>query len=119
MMTSTLTWSLSNFYKKITYKKSKKFINNRDIDDPRNNSFCSMPIKFDFEDGGARVHCERTLREKCGLRATMSLPAPIRKELAAFNKAVRVAYPGKIVMTRPDVRSLSLVAFTKNDGGKS
>ena len=49
----------------------------------------------------------------------MSLPAPIRKELAAFNKAVRAAYPGKIVMTRPDVRSLSLVAFTKNDGGKS
>ena len=49
----------------------------------------------------------------------MSLPAPIRKELAAFNKAVRAAYPGKIVMTQPDVRSLSLVAFTKNDGGKS
>ena len=49
----------------------------------------------------------------------MSLPTPIRKELAAFNKAVRAAYPGKIVMTRPDVHSLSLVAFTKNDGGKS
>ena len=39
-------------------QKSKKFISNPDIDDPRNNSFCSMPIKFDFEDGGARVHFE-------------------------------------------------------------
>ena len=49
----------------------------------------------------------------------MSLPKPIRKELSAFNMAVRDAYPGKIIMTRVDISSLRLVAFMKDDGAKS
>ena len=49
----------------------------------------------------------------------MSLPKPIRKELSAFNMAVRAAYPGKIIMTRVDISSLRLVAFMKDDGAKS
>ena len=65
------------------------------------------------------MHFERTFRKKCGLRATMSLSPPIRKELSAFNKAVRAAYPEMIVMTRPDIATLSFVAFIKEDGAGS
>ena len=97
--------------------RTKKFINNRNLDDSRNNSFCTLPIKLDFQDKGSRLHFERTFREKCGLRATMSLPQPIRKELSAFNKAVRSAYPDWIVMTRPDVATLSFIAMVKREGG--
>ena len=100
-------------------QRTKKFINNRDSSDARNNTFCTLPIKLDFPDRGSRMHFERTFREKCGLRATMSLPTPIRKELSAFNKAVRSAYPDKIVMTRPDIATLSFVAFIKEDGAGS
>ena len=100
-------------------QRTKKFINNRKLDDPRNNTFCTLPIKLDFQDRGSRLYFERTIREKCGLPATMSLPKPIRKELSAFNMAVRAAYPGKIIMTRVDISSLRLVAFMKDDGAKS
>ena len=100
-------------------QRTKKFINNRKLDDPRNNTFCTLPIKLDFQDRGSRLYFERTIREKCGLRATMSLPKPIRKELSAFNMAVRAAYPGNIIMTRVDISSLRLVAFMKDDGAKS
>ena len=97
-------------------QRTKRFANNRDPDDPKNNTYCTLPIRLDFQDRGSRMHFERTIRERCGLRATMSLPTLIRKELAAFNKAVRSLYPDKIIMTRPDIPSLRLVAFMKEDG---
>ena len=99
-------------------QRTKRYINNRDADDDKNNTFCTLPIKLDFQDRGSRLNFERTIREKCGLRATMSLPTPIRKELSAFNKAVRTFYHGKIIMTRPDISMLRFVAFMKNDGDK-
>jgi len=77
--------------------------------------FCSMPVKLDFEDMAGRIHFERTMREKCGVRATMSLPPNIRAEQKVFHDQLKLAYPDQLIMTRPDTRSLSFIAFAKKD----
>jgi len=99
-------------------QKSRKFIGRAGESDPRTNKFCTMPIKLKFDDRSARINFERSIQTNCGLRATMSVPAPIRTEQAAFGKAVRARYPNEIVMVRPDIEALELVAFHKEDGGK-
>ena len=99
-------------------QRSKKFIGRGGAGDPRTNTFCTMPIKLKFEDRSARINFERAIRSNCGLRATMSVPGPIRTEQTAFGKAVRARYPGEIVMVRPDISALELVAFHKRDGGE-
>jgi hypothetical protein len=81
-----------------------------------NTSCHTMPVKLRFEDRNTRLHFERTIKSVCGLRATMSLPKPLREEQAVFLRAVKERYPGRIVTARPDVASLRLVAFHKLHG---
>jgi hypothetical protein len=54
--------------------------------------YCTMPVKFSFEDRSTRLHFERTIKDCCNLRAVMSLPKPIREEQSAF---VRTGIRGK------------------------
>ena len=81
-------------------------------------AFCTMPVRLEFEDRSGRLHFERTMREKCGLKASMSLPLGLRVAQKAATSAVKREYPGMVVMVRPDVNSLSFVALVKRDGKK-
>jgi hypothetical protein len=78
---------------------------------------CSMPIRVEFEDRGARIHFERTIYAQCGLRATMSLPKPVRIAQKKFLDSVRGSYPDEIVMVRVDTEKLRFNVFHKPDGG--
>jgi hypothetical protein len=89
-------------------------IDKRDPANPVTLPFCTMPVRLEFPNRNNRIHFEKTLKKHCDLKATMSLPAPIRKYQALFLNALRERY--KIVMVRPDTRSLLLVAFHKEDG---
>jgi hypothetical protein len=77
-----------------------------------------MPVKIDFPDRNTRIHFERTLRKHCGMKASMSLPFPIRKYQALFLCAMKERYDGKIITARPDTSTLFLVAFIQNEGDR-
>ena len=76
-------------------------------------AFCTMPVRLEFEDRSGRLHFERTMREKCGLKASMSLPLGLRVAQKAATAAVKRECPGTVAMVRPDVDSLSFVALVK------
>jgi hypothetical protein len=97
-------------------QRSRKFINNSNLEDPRNNTFTTMPIKFEFANKDNRKNFERTLRDSCGSRVSQSFPEPIRQEMAAFRKALQDRYPEEIVMVRPDIPTLRFVAYKKFHG---
>ena len=78
-------------------------------------AFCTMPVRLEFEDRSGRLHFERTMREKCGLKASMSLPLGLRVAQKAATAAVKRECPGMVTMVRPDVDSLSFVALVKRD----
>jgi hypothetical protein len=96
---------------------SKKFTG-RNEEDMRKNTFCTMPIKFRFEDRNARIHFETAMRNHCTLKASISLPKPIREEQSAFLKALRSKYAGQIVTVRPDTANMALQGFIKPEGQK-
>jgi hypothetical protein len=91
--------------------------NQRDPANPVVAPFCSMPVKLDFPDKSTRIHFEKTLRKHCGLKASISLLFPIRKYQALFLKSIRERHAGRIVTARPDISSLTLIAFMKEEGG--
>ena len=95
--------------------RSKPVSNSRDVTD---GSFCTMPVKLNFADRDSRVNFERTLRELTGLKAVQSLPQSIRKEMAAFRRALEERYQDEIIMTRPNIHTLEYIAFRKKDGDK-
>ena len=96
-------------------QRSKPYINARE---GATGSFCSMPVKLSFQDRDSRINFERSVREHAGLRAIQSLPKPVREEMAVFRKAMEDRYPGKIIMTRPNTRTLEYIALMKDDGDK-
>ena len=95
---------------------TKQYTNSRDASDPRNGSFFTMPIKFEFPDKNSRIHFERTLREKCKLKAAMSLPLGIRKEADKCRNLAKEKFPGEIVMIRAESDGLQFAVFHKKDG---
>ncbi len=91
-------------------QRSSPYVNQRE---GATGSFCSMPVKLSFQDRDTRINFERTVREKTGLRVIQSLPKPVRDEMAIFRKAMEDRYPGKIILARPNARSLQFTALMK------
>ena len=98
---------------------SSAFHNKRKADNTRNGTYCTMPVKLRFAERDSRIYFENTVRGATGLKATQSFPKQIRAEMRNFMARVQADNPGKIVMIRPDARTLRLNAFTKIDGEKS
>jgi hypothetical protein len=96
---------------------SKKFIS-KNVNDDKNNTFCTMPIRFKFDDRSTRIHFESSIKSICGLRAAISLPRAIREEQKAFQQAVKSKYPDEIVTIRVDTRNQLLQAYRKLHGQK-
>jgi hypothetical protein len=97
---------------------TKVYTNSRDASDSRNGTFYTMPIKFVFPDKSSRIHFQRTMREKCKLKATMSLPLGIRKEAEKCRKSALEQFPGEIVMVRAESDDLQFAIFLKKDGDR-
>ena len=100
-------------------QSSSAYHNRRRADDPKNGTFCTMPVKLRFSDRDSRIFFENTVKKVVDLKATQSFPKQIRAEMKVFMARVQADNPDKIVMIRPDARSLRLNAFIKNDGEKS
>ena len=95
--------------------RSTLFENKQNKGDPRNKSFCSMPVKLTFRDRGSRINFEQTMRTLCNLRATISLPKPIRELRTSLAEDVRSNVPNRFVSIRLNSENQSLVALTKKD----
>ena len=98
---------------------SSAYHNRRRADDPKNGTFCTMPVKLRFTDSDSRIYFENTVKNVTGLKATQSFPKQIRTEMQGFMAKVRADNPDRIVMIRPDARTLRLNAFVKFEGEKS
>ena len=94
---------------------SKPYKNVRDMQDPKNGSYCTMPVKLEFEDSQQRIYFEQSMRTNCKLRASVSLPPFLQKEKTAFDKAMRELYPDYMIMVRPDPARCVLTAVRKKD----
>jgi hypothetical protein len=95
---------------------TKPYTNKRNASDPRNGTFHTMPVKLEFPDRNSRIYFERMMREKCKIKAAMSLPLGIRKEAELCRKTVLEKFPGELVMIRAEAEGLRFAAFHKKDG---
>ena len=100
-------------------QSSAKYNNKRKADDPKNGTFCTMPVKLKFPDRDSRIFFENSIRNLVGLKATQSFQKQIRNEMNQFMGRVKFENPDMIVMVRPDSRTLRINAFIKREGEKS
>lgn len=94
-------------------QSSKKFVNNRDAADPRNNTFCTLPTKLKFTDKESRIHFENTLKKIKGPRMVKSYPQAIRKEMQTLTEMARSFNPHKFISVCPNPVTLTFGIYTK------
>jgi hypothetical protein len=68
---------------------SKKFFNKKNVNDPRNDTFCTLPVRFEFSDKPTRIQAEKTLRKVWKVSCAVPYPKKLRTILDNLVKEVK------------------------------
>jgi hypothetical protein len=60
---------------------TKKFFNKKNLEDPRNDVMCTMPVRFEFKDKDTRISAEKSLRKICKVSCAVPYPKKLRDML--------------------------------------
>jgi hypothetical protein len=96
-------------------KVTRPYHNKRNVNDPANGTFCTMPVKLNFKTKEAKAHAESVLRKNCGIRGSTPLPPKVRKLVGETIAAQKIKHPGCFIQVRIDTESLSLKVSRRNE----
>jgi len=96
---------------------TRRFHNNRDPTDARNNRMCTVPVRFDFKNKDQRIRAETAMKKICKVRTAVPYPKRMREALASLVIEGKTKAPGKFVMTKVDVENLTISAHVRGETG--
>jgi hypothetical protein len=92
---------------------SKQFFNNRNPEDVRNNTFCTLPVRFEFKDRETRIQAEKTLRKVCKVSCATPYPKRLRTMLNNMLTEGKKKFPNSFIRTQVNADDLTLEAHAK------
>jgi hypothetical protein len=96
---------------------TKPFFNKRNINDDRNNTFCTVPVRLDFKDRESRIQAETNLRKICKVSCAVPYPKKLRAILDNLVTQGKKLAPGCFIRTRVNVDNLSIEVHAKTKDG--
>jgi hypothetical protein len=96
---------------------SKKFFNKKNVNDVRNDTMCTMPVRFEFKDRETRIQAETNLRKVCKVSCAVPYPKKLRDILDNLVTQGKKLSPGCFIRTRVNVDSLSIDVHAKTKDG--
>jgi hypothetical protein len=96
---------------------TKPFFNKRNINDARNNTFCTVPVRLDFKDRESRIQAETNLRKICKVSCAVPYPKKLRAILDNLVTQGKKLAPGCFIRTRVNVDNLSIEVHAKTKDG--
>jgi hypothetical protein len=92
---------------------SKKFYNKKNPNDVRNDTFCTIPVRFEFKDKETRFQAEKTLRKVCKVSCAIPYPKKLRTMLDTLLTEGKKQYPNSYIRTKVSVDDLTIEAHAK------
>jgi hypothetical protein len=92
---------------------TKLFFNKKDLNDERNNKFCTVPIKLTWKSKSERIRGEQSIRKVCNGKCSVPYPKKIRLLIDEVLKAGQSAKPGCFIRVRVNHESLAVVAHAR------
>jgi hypothetical protein len=89
-------------------KVTKPYENRANPQDPKNKTFFTMPIKYEFKDKETRVEVETILRDTCKIDCTTPYPANLRSCMKQVVDHFRADYPEDYIKVAVDTQNLTL-----------
>jgi hypothetical protein len=96
---------------------SKKFFNKKNVNDARNDTFCTLPVRFEFKDKETRIQAEKTLRKVCKVSCAVPYPKKLRLLLDSMINEGKKNFPNSFIRTKVDVDNLTIEAHAKTGEG--
>jgi hypothetical protein len=96
---------------------SKKYFNKKNINDPKNDTFCTMPVRFEFKDKDTRVQAERSLRKICKVSCAVPYPKRLREIMDRLLIEGKKKCPDSFIRTRVNVDNLTIDVHAKTGDG--
>jgi hypothetical protein len=91
-------------------KKTKTYTNNKD---KLSGSYCTIPVKYEFDSREEKIEAETILKEKCGASCSTPYPAILRECIKQVVNKVRKDYPNNQVRVSVDTKNISLRVSTR------
>jgi hypothetical protein len=92
---------------------TKKFFNNRNVSDSRNNTMYTVPVRFEFKDRDTRLQAETSLRKICKVSCSVPYPKKLRLLMDSLVKQGKAAHPDCFIRTRVNIENLTVEAHAK------
>jgi hypothetical protein len=92
---------------------SKKFYNKKNPNDARNDTFCTIPVRFEFKDKETRFQAEKTLRKVCKVSCAIPYPKKLRSMMDCMLSEGKKKYPNSYIRTKVNVDDLTIEAHAK------
>jgi hypothetical protein len=76
--------------------------------DPLSGSFCTVPVRYDFQDKETRSYAENVLRDKCKVQCSTPYPIILRETIRQVINGVKAEYPNSYVRVSVDTSDMCL-----------
>jgi hypothetical protein len=86
-------------------KKTKTYTNSKDM---LSGSYCTVPVRYEFENKDTCIEAEKLLRERCGANCATPYPAVLRECIRQVIDKVKKDYPDNQVKVAVDTDNLCL-----------
>jgi hypothetical protein len=92
-------------------RKTKSYTNSRD---DLSNSFCTVPVRYQFRDKDDRIAAEKILQDKCGARCTTPYPTVLRECIRQTVGKIKQDHPTKQIKITVDSHKFCLRASCRD-----
>jgi hypothetical protein len=97
-------------------KVTRPFENKSNPQDPKNKTFFTMPVRYEFKDKETRLEAETILRDTCKIDCTTPYPANLRSCIRQTIDHFRRDYPEDYIKVAVDTQDLTLRVSRKVKG---
>jgi hypothetical protein len=87
------------------------------VNDVRNDTFCTLPVRFEFPDKPTRIQAEKTLRKVCKVSCAVPYSKKLRTILDNMVTEGKVKYPNTFIRNQVNVKQLTVEAHAKTGEG--
>jgi hypothetical protein len=86
----------------------KKTYSYRKASDPNSGAYCTIPVRYDFEDKEVRQFAETVFRDKCKASCSTPYPTILRECIKQVINQTKAAYPNNFVSVTVDTGKMVL-----------
>jgi hypothetical protein len=90
----------------------------RSPNDPNSGLYCTVPVRYEFDNKDDRVRAEKILRDKCGVSCTTPYPVLVRECIKQIVSNLKPTFTNHAFRVNVDCQNLSFKVATKEKCNK-